>query len=89
MNNISNLIFIVSVGFAAFALLQLARNLKLKRENKSYQNIFQHINDTLLLIDILDGKIMYANAAAQEMLGYPLEELVNKTIFDIHSKDQL
>jgi len=89
MNSISNIIFIVSVGFAAFALLQLARNLKLKRENKSYQNIFQHINDTLLLIDILDGKIMYANVAAQEMLGYPLEELINKTIFDIHSKDQL
>ena len=89
MNNTSNIIFIASVGLAAFALLQLARNLKLKRENKSYQNIFQHINDTLLLIDILDGKIMYANVAAQEMLGYPLEELVNKTIFDIHSKDQL
>ncbi len=89
MNNTSNIIFIASVGLAAFALLQLARNLKLKRENKSYQNIFQHINDTLLLIDILDGKIMYANIAAQEMLGYPLEELVNKTIFDIHSKDQL
>jgi PAS domain S-box-containing protein len=89
MNAISYIVFVLTVVFAAYAMLQLAHNTKLKKENKSYQNIFEHINDTLLLIDIIDGKIMYANIAAQEMLGYPLKELVNKTIFDIHSKEQL
>ncbi|HTA83408.1 MAG TPA: SpoIIE family protein phosphatase [Bacteroidia bacterium] len=89
MNNIGNIVFIISGAFAAFAIFQLARSLKLKKENRSYEQLFQHINDTLLLIDIIDGKIMYANEAAQKMLGYPLAELTNKTIFNIHSKDQL
>ena len=57
MTNLSNIVFILSAVFAAFALLQLAKNAKLKRDNKSFQNIFQHTNDSLLLIDIIDGKI--------------------------------
>ncbi len=89
MTTLSDIVFILSALFAAFALLQLAKNAKLKRDNKSYQNIFQHTNDSLLLIDIIDGKILYCNIGAQEMLGYSLDELLTKTIFDIHSKDQL
>ena len=89
MITISNIVFILSVAFAAFAVLQLAQNAKLKRDNKSYQNIFQHTNDSLLLIDIIDGKILYCNLGAQQMLGYTLEQLLTKTIFDIHSREQL
>jgi PAS domain S-box-containing protein len=89
MDTIGYIVSVLSVAFAAFALLQLGKNARLKKENKSYQNIFQHTNDALLLIDILDGKIMYCNIGAQEMLGYPMEQLLTKTIFDIHSKEQL
>ncbi|HXP52001.1 MAG TPA: SpoIIE family protein phosphatase [Bacteroidia bacterium] len=89
MTTLSNIVFILSVAFAAFAILQLAQNAKLKKENKSFQNIFQHTNDALLLIDIIDGKILYCNLGAQEMLGYRLDELLTKTIFDIHSREQL
>ncbi len=89
MITISNIVFILSVAFAAFAVLQLAQNAKLKRDNKSYQNIFQHTNDSLLLIDIIDGKILYCNLGAQQMLGYTLDQLLTKTIFDIHSREQL
>src|SRR6185312_12586270 len=89
MNSTSDIVFVLSVCIAAYAMFMLAKNIRLKREVKSFQNIFQHTNDALLLIDILDGRIEYANIGAQEMLGYPMEELLQKTIFDIHSKEQL
>lgn len=89
MTTLSDIISILSVGFAAFALLQYARSSKLKKENAGYQNIFQHTNDALLLIDIIDGKILYCNIQAQQLLGYTAEQLLSKTIFDIHAREQL
>ncbi len=89
MNATNDIVFVLSVCIAAYAIFILAKNMKLKKEVKSFHNLFQHTNDALLLIDILDGKIEYANIGAQEMLGYPLSVLVTKTIFDIHSKEQL
>lgn len=62
---------------------------RVKKEVTSFQNIFRHTNDALMLIDILDGKIMYANKGSEDLLGYPLEKLYTKTIFDLHEKEQL
>ncbi|MGP8216615.1 MAG: SpoIIE family protein phosphatase [Bacteroidia bacterium] len=82
---VSGLLLLVAV----LAVIELIANGKLKKENKSYRNIFRHTNDTLLLIDIADGKIKYANISASELLGYPRDTLVTKTIFDLHEKSQL
>jgi PAS domain S-box-containing protein len=89
MTTSTYIILALFVVFAVFAVLQIINNGKLKQENKSFQNIFQHTNDALMLIDIVDGKIMYANIGAQDLLGYPLEQLTTKTIFDIHERSQL
>ncbi len=61
----------------------------IKGEVSGFQSIFKHTNDALLLIDIVDGKIMYANNGAVNLLGYPLETLYTKTIFDLHEREQL
>lgn len=89
MTTLNDIIFILSAVFAAFALLQFAKNSKLKRENESYRNIFQHTNDALLIIDIIDGRILFCNLQAQQMLGYTTEQILTKTIFDIHAREQL
>ena len=89
MTIITYIVLALFVGAAIIAVIQILQSGKLKQENKSFQNIFQHTNDALLLIDIVDGKIKYANIGAQELLGYPLEVLVTKTIFDIHERSQL
>ena len=67
----------------------LVRDSKVKKEVTGYQNIFKHTHDALMLIDILDGKIIYANKGAENLLGYPKEALYAKTIFDLYEKEQL
>src|ERR1700734_2564771 len=89
MTIITYIVIALFIGAATVAVMQILQSGKLKQENKSFQNIFQHTNDALMLIDIVDGKIKYANIGAQELLGYPLEVLVTKTIFDIHERSQL
>lgn len=88
MTNTNNIIFILSTVFAAIIIFQLATNIKLKKDNKSYRNIIQYAGNAILFIDTIDGKIRYANYSAVQMLGYSLQELLNKTMFDICSKDE-
>lgn len=68
---------------------QIMSSSKIKGEVTGFQSIFKHTNDALMLIDIVDGKIMYANAGAEHLLGYPLDTLYTKTIFDLHEREQL
>lgn len=74
---------------AGVLVLQLKNGTRVKKEVTSFQNIFRHTNDALMLMDILDGKIVYANLGAVDLLGYPLETLYAKTIFDLHEREQL
>jgi PAS domain S-box-containing protein len=75
--------------FAGAAVWLYLSSSKIKGEISGFQSIFKHTNDTLMLIDIVDGKIMYANNGAVNLLGYPLETLYKKTIFDLHEKEQM
>ncbi len=72
-----------------FAIWQSIKGSHVQKEVTSFQNIFKHTNDALMLIDILDGKIQYANLGAVNLLGYPLDLLYTKSIFDLHEKEQL
>lgn len=74
---------------AGVLVFQIKNGTHVKKEVTSFQNIFRHTNDALMLIDILDGKIVYANLGAVDLLGYPLETLYTKTIFDLHEREQL
>lgn len=72
------------------------RGLTFKKEYKdfrtvseNYQNIIDQANDSMLVIDIVDGRIHQSNPSAAAMLGYSQEELSKKSLFDLHPKEDL
>lgn len=81
---------ITASAVAAGVLIWLVRKfVKMKQRISGFRQIFNHTNDALMLIDIVDGKIMYANEGSVKLLGYALEELYKKTIFELHERDQM
>ena len=57
MTIITYIVIALFIGAATVAVMQILQSGKLKQENKSFQNIFQHTNDALMLIDIVDGMV--------------------------------
>ena len=53
------------------------------------QTITKQANDIILVIDLVYGTIYSANDKASELLSYSNEELLNKTIHDLHPKELL
>jgi PAS domain S-box-containing protein len=89
MTIVAYILISLLLALAVVLVLQVKNSSHIKKEVASYQNIFQHTNDTLMLIDIVDGKVMYANKGAETLLGYPLKTLYTKTIFDLHEREQM
>lgn len=48
-----------------------------------YRRLFESIKDGILILDAKTGKIMDVNPFLIELLGYPLEKIVEKTILEI------
>jgi PAS domain S-box-containing protein len=46
----------------------------------SYRDIFEAVNDGILIHDIQDGRILDANRCVLEMYGYTIEEIVHKDV---------
>lgn len=57
-------------------------------ENKNLKNFFQVIGDFLFVCD-MDGKLLHANPAAEARLDYPLNELLNMSVFELFPDDHL
>lgn len=55
----------------------------------NYESIIDQANDAMLVIDIVDGKIHQANPSAAELLGYSVEELLKKSLFNLHPEEYL
>src|SRR5579872_6099256 len=89
MNIILCILIVLLLVVAVVLAVKFAGTSTIRKEVASFQNIFQHTNDTLMLIDIVDGKVMYDNKGAETLLGYPLKELYTKTIFDLHEREQM
>jgi PAS domain S-box-containing protein len=51
---------------------------------KDYATIVEQANDSILALDIVDGKILNANQQLAELLGYSREMLLSKTIFELY-----
>jgi two-component system sensor kinase FixL len=45
--------------------------------------LFEHARDIILVIDVDDGRIIDANAAAERAYGYSRDELLARSIFDL------
>lgn len=53
----------------------------LKASENKYRNLAEHTSDWVWEID-LNGRFIYSNARAAQLLGYPLESIIGKTLFD-------
>jgi PAS domain S-box-containing protein len=61
----------------------------LSKQLKNYESIIDQANDSMLVIDIVDGRIHQSNPSAAAMLGYTQEELAKKSLFNLHPKEDL
>lgn len=85
------------VGLIALltALLVLAyerlqrRATRTAAERDSYLNVLENSNDALFVIDFVNGRILQVNAKAAQMLGHSTEQLVGRTIFQLHPPEHL
>jgi len=56
--------------------------------NDIYTNIFNLINDFIFILDT-KGNIMKVNNAVEERMGYSMDELLNKSVLEIHPPEKL
>jgi PAS domain S-box-containing protein len=61
----------------------------LKKQLSNYQSIIDQANDSIIVIDIVDGKIHQSNPAAAKLLEYSKEELEKLTLFNLHPEEYL
>ncbi len=61
----------------------------LKKELSNYESIIDQANDSMIVIDIVDGSIHQSNPSIAKLLGYSKEELKKLSLFDLHPKEYL
>ncbi|MDF7799949.1 PAS domain S-box protein [Pontiellaceae bacterium B1224] len=57
----------------------------LVEENKNFQNLFETIDDFLLICD-MDGRLMHTNPSVKKRLEYSAEELNSMSIFELYDE---
>lgn len=62
--------------------------LMLGESNKKYRNLFNNASACYQELDI-EGKIVQVNQTEADMLGYTIDEMIGKSVFDLVSPDQL
>jgi PAS domain S-box-containing protein len=70
-------------GFLSLFLERQRREEQLKESEERFRNLFENQEAILLLMDAESGMIIDANKSAQRFYMYSLDELKEKTIFDI------
>ena len=58
---------------------------RIKASEERYKTLFNHAADSMLMID-LNGKILTVNQREEEIIGYKMEELLGKYIYDFLSE---
>ena len=61
---------------------------RLQESEEKYRSVFENSSTGVSIVDP-EGRIMEANSAVSEILGYSKEEIVNKTIEDVTHPDDL
>jgi len=61
----------------------------LRESEERYRVLFESATEGIVIADIRTKKFKYANPAICRMLGYSVEELIGKSVSDIHPKDKL
>ena len=90
----------LSIALIIFLAIYVAKDLYLVTKLRNYRekakisikekgnsdSIIEQANDAILVIDIVDGRIHQANPSAAALLGYTKEQLLSKSLFDLHPK---
>jgi PAS domain S-box-containing protein len=54
---------------------------------KRYRALFENINEGILVIDIVSGRIKHANKAICQMFGYNHDEILHISLRDLHQRE--
>ena len=75
---------------------KIRADLKLRESEERYRektvmldNILRSANDTAIATTDLDFRITYYNPAAKKFFGYSVEEVIGKTVMEIHTKENV
>ena len=68
------------------AIAKFVAEEELLRRKNNLQLIFDVLTDMMMVIEVDSGKILNANKALAECLGYTKDELFNKDLRDLHPK---
>jgi PAS domain S-box-containing protein len=78
------------IGVAVFAQDTTDRKLaeiESRKSSEKYQTLIESANEGIIILQ--GGKIPYANPKAQEIIGYPAEDLAGKNFIElVHSEDR-
>jgi PAS domain S-box-containing protein len=61
----------------------------LRQSHDVFKAIYEGMIDGLLIVDVETKQFVWCNASIQRMLGYSEEELLEKTLMDIHPADEV
>ncbi len=61
----------------------------LKESDLGFRNIFENVNDAILIIEADSGKILNVNKKVIELLGYSFGEILQMKIFDLYPEEDL
>lgn len=78
---------VVGVSMAFHNLRSLHQ--RTEKDRESYLHVLEGSNDALFVINYVNGRVLQANAKAAEMLGYPQEQIAQRTIFEMHPPELL
>jgi two-component system, NtrC family, sensor kinase len=83
------LVICAAVTVAALAIVGLnwRRMRRLEVDLKAAEQMVELANDAVLVAEIVEGRILRANRAAAQLLGYSKEELLSLTWPDLHPKE--
>ncbi len=64
------------------------KNEELNKSTEKYQNLIENSNDAILITDFSTKKIVVANRAAEQMLGYSKLEFYEKGMLDLRPEEE-
>ncbi len=86
---------VLSIALALFALVRWTRaeeRLRASREqgrrDERHRTVLEQVRDAVIWVDPDSGRILEANGAAEELWGFPREELLGLTLFDLRPAEE-
>jgi len=83
------LIALGTVALCGALYFQWRRASEIKKGGEATKKFFEMANDAIYVVDILQGKILAANSRACNLTGIARDELLKKTLQDLHPPEDV